>query len=268
MGVHVSAHGDLDEKEPVGRAPHVLGRVIIEQEPVMVGLERPGRHGDLFASYVFQVEIGGAQVGTGASVVLARRHQHAAARLRVLFRGMNKAGAVDRVAGHRMRPEGQRRRLKAHALTDAAVGDIDRFALGAVPGETEPAAAEKLTALVQTDKAVQRTVIGVGRIDRFPQDGPVRYDAGFDFAMRPQGALAVLVEGDRPPFPPEIAPFSFRIKNIGDLAAYVSMIHVALDLNEAKPAPCFREYAMQTYRIAARLSVALGCKVFPGVDCQ
>ena len=167
-----------------------------------------------------------------------------------------------------MRSEGQRRRAEIHALAGASGRDIDRFALGGAVGEAEPAAAEKLPALMQSHKTVQRTVIGVRRIDRFPQDGPVRDDARFDFTMRPQGSLAVLVEGDRPPLPSEIAPFSFRIKNVGDLASYVSMFHVAVDLNGAKSACSLMELTMQTYRIAAGFRVASGCGVFPDVDCQ
>ena len=86
MGVHVATHGDLDEQESVGGAPNVLGRVMVEQEPVVVGFEGPGRDRDFFASHVFQAEFNGAQVGPRASVMLAGRHQHVGAGLRIPFR--------------------------------------------------------------------------------------------------------------------------------------------------------------------------------------
>ena len=83
MGVHVAAHGDLDEQKPVGGAPHVLGRMMVEQEPVVVGFEGAGRDRDFFASHVFQAEFNGAQVRPRAPVMLAGRHQHVGARLRI-----------------------------------------------------------------------------------------------------------------------------------------------------------------------------------------
>ena len=126
-----------------------------------------------------------------------------------------------------MRSEGKWRRGEIHARACASVYDIDRFALGAALAEAKPAAAEKLSALMQPDKAVQRPVIGVGGIHRFPQDGPVRDNAGFDFAMGPKCALTVFVEGDGPPLPSEFTPFPLGIEDIGDLAAHITMFHAA-----------------------------------------
>ena len=67
-----------------------------------------------------------------------------------------------------MRSEGERRRLEIHALSQASGRYIHRFTLGAGIGETEPAAAKEPAAFMQADKTVQRMVIGVRRINRFP----------------------------------------------------------------------------------------------------
>ena len=165
-----------------------------------------------------------------------------------------------------MRSEGLRRHIEIHALARASAYDIDRFALGAALREPEPAAAEKLSAFVQPHKAVQRAVVGIGRINGFPYDGTVRDHSGFDLALRPKRALAVLVEGDRPPFASEFTPFPLRIKNIGNLAPHITMFHVGARVRRVGRLTITESLRSKHSLTQQGLPLRWGREVFPNVD--